>query len=208
MKPLRNEKARELSAIVRSEWLDEQLQRLGHLAAGRAAFATAYSAAGRRVGEAHAGTARTALLLETLDGAPPDEGVLLVEETFSTGDNDEREALLSALTLLPDPSRFVALAVEACRTNVRSVFVAISCGNSYPAEHFPEAAFNQMVLKALFLGVPVARIAGLDRRTNPELVRMVEAYRSERIAAGRDVPEDIARLLGDTGAPGDEGERP
>ena len=56
---------------------------------------------------------------------------------------------------------------------------------------------HQMVLKALFVGAPVARIVGLAERTTDELVRMVEAYASERRAAGRPVPDD-AKLIART----------
>jgi hypothetical protein len=64
-----------------------------------------------------------------------------------------------------------------------------------PARFFDERAFGQMILKALFVGAPLARVVELDRRITPELVRMVEAFASERRAAGRDVPADAALVL-------------
>ena len=51
-----------------------------------------------------------------------------------------------------------------------------------------------MVLKALFTGVTLARIIGLDERVTPELGRMAADYASERRAAGRSVPEDLSRI--------------
>jgi hypothetical protein len=93
---------------------------------------------------------------------------------------------------LRDPGRFLGTASGACRTNVIPVFEAIACHNPYPADHFGEDAFNQMVLKALFLGVRVVGIEGLRRRFNAELARMVEGYASERRAAGRVIPDDVA----------------
>jgi hypothetical protein len=78
---------------------------------------------------------------------------------------------------------------------VETVFRAIACDNPYPAAHFPEASFNQMVLKAVFVGAPVSRIVGLSRRATPELRRMAEDYASERRAAGRAVPEDVTLVL-------------
>ena len=83
------------------------------------------------------------------------------------------------------------IAIEACRTNVETVFCAIALDNVYPAEHFADANFNQMVLKAVFIGAPVAQIEGLDTRRTPELIAMAESYGSERAAAGRPVPADI-----------------
>jgi len=118
----------------------------------------------------------------------------LVEECYQSGDNRERQAVLRALPLLPHSERLVALGVDACRTNIQPLFEAIACENPYPAARFPDLNFNQMVLKALFVGVAVDRIVGLDGRLTPELARMAADYASERRAAGRSVPSDIARL--------------
>jgi len=124
--------------------------------------------------------------------------VEVVDACFRTGDNDERRAVLRALADLPSPERFVPLAISACRLNVVPVFEAIACDNAFPARHFPEAAFNQMVLKALFVGVAIDRITNLRDRVTPELERMAAAYASERRAAGRPVSDDTERLA--TGA--------
>jgi hypothetical protein len=51
------------------------------------------------------------------------------------------------------------------------------------------------VLKCLFVGVPLAAVADLDRRTDAELLRMVSDYADERRVAGREVPVDAQRLL-------------
>jgi hypothetical protein len=171
-----------------ADWLDVQLTSIS-----RTSFAPAFAAAGRKLG-ATADAGRGALvlaLIATLEGA---EHVAFVRDLIRRGDNHERQAVLRVLAALPDPARFVELAIDACRTNVQSVFEAIACDNAYPARHFPEPAFNQMVLKALFIGAPVARIVDLQARVTDELVRMVEAYASERRAAGRAIPDD-AKLV-------------
>jgi len=54
-----------------------------------------------------------------------------------------------------------------------------------------------MVLKAVFAGVALRRILGLAGRRTPELRRMAGDYASERRAAGRSVPVDLACLLGE-----------
>jgi len=131
-------------------------------------------------------------VLAAIGSIDPAEHVVLVRDLIRRGEVRERQAVLRVLAALPEPARFVDLAVDACRTNVQSVFEAIACDNAYPARHFPDGAFNQMTLKALFIGAPVARIVELGARTTDELVRMVEAYASERRAAGRPVPEDAS----------------
>jgi hypothetical protein len=137
------------------------------------------------------GLARAALLVRALETWPPERHVALVREVYLKGDEREQAAVLRSLSLLPDPARFLEIGIDGCRTNVRDVFEAIACENPYPAAHFPEPAFNQLVLKAYFVGVPVSRIIGLDRRKTPELRRMAADYASERRAAGRSVPADI-----------------
>jgi hypothetical protein len=121
----------------------------------------------------------------------------VIDECYRRGDGAERQAVLRALPLLPAPGRFVEIAVDACRSHIQPLFEAIACGNPYAALYFPELNFNQMVLKALFTGVALARILGLEGRITPELSRMAAAYASERRAAGRSVPPDIGTLTGE-----------
>jgi len=132
-----------------------------------------------------------ALLLLTLAHLPPDGYVDLVQAIYRQGDAREQESWLRGLALLPGAERFLAAAVDACRTNILLLFQAIACENPYPARYFPELNFNQMVLKALFNNVALERIVGLGGRLNPELSRMADDYAAEREAAGRAVPVDL-----------------
>jgi hypothetical protein len=137
--------------------------------------------------------ARVVLVRSAIFGVRDPVGV--VRRLYNAGDNRERIALLRALPLLRDPASFLSIAIDGCRTNVKPVFDAIACENPYPARWFPEDAFCQMVLKAIFIGTPIARIEGLRERNTPELRRMARGYASERRAAGRDVPDDVYVLL-------------
>lgn len=116
---------------------------------------------------------------------------------YQQGDAREQQSWLRAVAFLPDPARFLPLVVDACRTNILPLFESVACENPYPARHFPERNFNQMVLKALFTGVALARILGLPERANPELARMASDYADERRAAGRSIPVDIALAMAD-----------
>jgi hypothetical protein len=135
------------------------------------------------------------LLARALEVVPASEHVDFVREVYQRGDYREQAAVLRALALLPDPGRFVDIATDACRTNVTDVFEAIACENPYPAAHFPELNFNQLVIKAIFMGVAVSGIVGLAERRTDELRRMAEDFASERRAAGRPVPDDIGLVL-------------
>ena len=57
-----------------------------------------------------------------------------------------------------------------------------------------------MVLKAIFIEIPVARIEGLADRLTPELAQMASAYGRERRAAGRPVPSDVEYIVRGTRA--------
>jgi hypothetical protein len=176
-------------------------------------FDRAFASAGRRFGKAPITPAQVAAIRAAGLVIPDDLGidecargalllaaapsVDLVRDLVRRGELRERQAVLRVLSALPEPARFVELAVDACRTNVEGVFHAIACDNAFPAAQFADAPFHQMILKALFTGAPVARIHGLRARITDELVRMVRAYASERRAAGRPVPEDAKLVTGD-----------
>lgn len=165
----------------------------------KVALLAAYSGAARKVGKTPVSVgergswgmdevARAALLVNAYPRIVPDE-------LWARGDNRERQAVLKALPLLPEPERFAAIAIEACRSNVLTIFEAIACENPYPARYFPELHFNQMALKAAFNGVALARIVGLRERLNPELARMASDFAAERRAAGRSVPADLGLII-------------
>ena len=132
-----------------------------------------------------------AILLLRIAHLPPDEYAETVLECYRQGDSREQQSWLRGLNLLPDRGRFLDAAVDACRTNIVPLLEAIACENPYPATHFPELNFNQMVLKSLFNSISMERILGLESRFNTELSRMADDYASEREAAGRDVPPDL-----------------
>lgn len=134
---------------------------------------------------------RAALLARALEIVPLDGQVGFVRQMYLRGDFQEQAAILQTLPVLSDPLRFVDIAIDACRTNVLDVFEGIACENGYPAAHFPDLNFNQLVLKAFFMGVAVGRIVGLDDRKTAELSRMTADFASERRAAGRPVPDDM-----------------
>ena len=139
--------------------------------------------------------ARTALLLRALEILSADRHGGFVRQVYLRGDYREQAAVLRSLPFLPEPERFLDLAFEACRTNVLDVFEGIACENTYPAAHFPEANFNQLVLNAIFMEVAVGRVAGLAGRVTVELQRMATDFADERRAASRAVPGDVDLIV-------------
>jgi hypothetical protein len=138
---------------------------------------------------------RALLLLRAVEARPAATHLAFVEDLYRTGEIRERQAVLRVLGALPEPGSYLKLAVDSVRANVLSEIEAIACENPYPARHFTDEAFNQMVLKCLFNGVALGRVQGLAERRGAELERMVAAYAAERRAAGRSVPPDVALVL-------------
>ena len=118
---------------------------------------------------------------------------------FPFADEGELAALYKFLALVPEGERFVWQAGEGLRTNVTSVFDAVACDSPYPAIHLPEVAWRSMCIKALFLGSPLWRVFGLDRRLDPELARMALDLVEERRSAGRAIMSNLWLLLGEHG---------
>jgi hypothetical protein len=117
-----------------------------------------------------------------------------VTDLYTRGDAAERRGVLRALEFLDVGDGALPLVRDALRTNDTRL-VAAALG-PYGALRLDPAAWRDAVLKCLFVGVPLADVTDLKRRTDPELVRMVRDFARERRAAGRPVPAD-ARLICD-----------
>ena len=205
-------------------WLEKALLRAREEGITSESFGVAWSGAGRRLGrvvldvsdeeaaQVRSGKAvfvpagwgadelgRALLLLAAAAGRPAAEVANIVDELFRKGEMREQQAVLRVLAYLPPSPDYVVLASEAVRSNVISVLEALACDNPFPAQHMAEPAFNQMVMKALFNGLPLARVHGLADRNNSELRRIVTDFSSERRAAGRPVPDDVQLILSSSG---------
>lgn len=138
--------------------------------------------------------ARVRLLLAAVtDGA---DFARRLDQLCATADLDELVAFYRGLPLYPDPPRHRLRAAEGVRTNMKVVFEAVAHHNPYPAEQLPEDAWNQMVLKALFVGSALDPVVGLDERANATLARMLCDYAHERWAAGRTLSPELWRCVG------------
>lgn len=133
------------------------------------------------------------LLVSASDGA-----IFLrrLDQLCNTADVGELVAFYRGLPLYPDQPLYEMRAAEGIRTNMKAVFEAVAHRNPYPSEQLSEPAWNQMVLKTLFIDSTLHPIAGLDRRANPTLARMLCDYAHERWAAGRPVSPELWRSVG------------
>jgi hypothetical protein len=197
-------------------WLREQCDLLAGGAPDRA-FHLAFGMAVRKVGHAplsataaeqaeafafHPGwdlrdwtvdqAARAALLL-ALKPSPATAASILA--LFQTADLGEHVALARALFLLPGNDKLLHIAREGIRSNMGDVFFAVSQRNPYPSERFDDIAWNQMIVKCLFVELPLRGVTGLDARANADLARMISGLARERWAAGRDISPEAWRCV-------------
>ena len=142
-----------------------------------------------------ADAARLILLMSAIERDPElTENIIL--SYYKMGDEAEHIALIRGLIFFAPSEYLTELALDVGRTNNLEVLAALTLDNPYPACFYSEQAFNQMVLKALFLGLAIERIEGIEQRANADLTRMCENYVVERQAAGRTVPTDIWLAIG------------
>ncbi len=186
-------------------WLQDAV---AEVAQEPARIATRFPAVGRKVGrgpldagadpdDVHAWTiddaARTVLLQ-----ALPDPATELCE-LYRYGDAAERRGILRALEHLGDVDA-IDLVEDAIRTNDTRL-IAAALG-PYATAHLSDAAYDQAVLKCVFVGVPITPLHGLHRVT-PDGARMLAAFVHERVAAGRDVPAEVWTVI-DRHSPAEE----
>ncbi|MDO8967926.1 EboA domain-containing protein [Algoriphagus sp.] len=138
-------------------------------------------------------TARTCLLLHFPQ--EKEKWFTAINQLFETGDMYEQQALYAALPVMPFQEELLSRAIDGCRTNMTLIFDAIALNNPFPAKYFPEANWNQLVLKSIFMQRPLYRIQRLDERRNPALADIASDFAHERWAAGRDVMPELWRLV-------------
>ncbi len=121
--------------------------------------------------------------------------VASLDRFCATAEVNELIALYRGFPLYPAAALIEPRAREAIRSGMKPVFEAVAHGNPYPGEVFAEQDWNQMVVKAIFIGASLWPIQGLDRRGNPELARMLVALVQERAAAGRSISSEVWRCI-------------
>jgi hypothetical protein len=181
-------------------WLEDAL---AEVAAQPAAVRMRFPSVGREVGrgpldpdadpdDVHAWTvddaARTLLLAALGSGAAEE-----LADLYRYGDAAERRGLLRALPYLEIGDAAIGLVDDAIRSNDTRL-IAAALG-PYATAHLDPDSYDQAVLKCVFVGVPIAPLDGLEERATPEGARMLAAFVHERVAAGRDVPGEVWRVI-------------
>ncbi|MFL6532628.1 MAG: EboA domain-containing protein [Pseudomonas sp.] len=139
--------------------------------------------------------ARALLLAQVLALQPGAEQVPLLRQLFLWGDDQEKIATLKALDWLDGRGQCIELARQAGRTSNSQVFAALALDTPYPSRHYDERAFNQLVLKALGMGLDVRRLIGLEQRHGVTLNQLALDLLDEQLAAERTVSAGLPQVI-------------
>ncbi|MDW3192074.1 MAG: EboA domain-containing protein [Cytophagales bacterium] len=118
-----------------------------------------------------------------------------ITKLIATSDIREQKLIFKSLQYLQQADDFELQVIDGIRTNMTDVYDAIALHSSYPKKYFKEGAWNQMVLKGIFMERPIYRIYGLDERRNADLARIAIDFAHERQSAGRKVTPELWRLV-------------
>lgn len=119
-----------------------------------------------------------------------------LDKVFVTSDMGEAVTLYQSICIYPYPEELKLRAAEGVRSNITTVFNAVALNNPYPFDYLEQDPWNQIVLKALFVGSPLYKIVGLEKRANQTLARILVEYAHERRSAGREVSPELWRPVG------------
>jgi hypothetical protein len=139
--------------------------------------------------------ARALLLAQVLALQPGAGQVPLLRQLFLWGDDQEKIAALKALDWLDGRGLCIELARQAGRTSNSQVFAALALDTAYPSRHYDERAFNQLVLKALGMGLDVRRLIGLKQRHGVTLNQLALDLLDEQLAAERTVSAGLPQVI-------------
>jgi hypothetical protein len=115
----------------------------------------------------------------------------LARELYDSGDAREKIGALRAFSLLPDGPAALPAILDAMRVAQGEIFEAAILDNPYASRRLPQHEWRKAVLKCLFIGHSIGRIAHLERRADGDLAQSLFDYALEREAATRTVPPEI-----------------
>lgn len=121
-------------------------------------------------------------------------GVNLYDVTwhaYKFGDENEKTAYIKGLSLIDKKGELLDIAIHTGRTNNVSLFSAMALYNPYPAQFYDDRAFEQLVLKTLFMDLNINHIVDLQTRLQKTLSEKCMDLVRERIAADRSPPVSI-----------------
>jgi hypothetical protein len=132
------------------------------------------------------------------DPAAASESMAVARDLYERGDARERTGVLRALSVLAhigrgaaSPDDGVVAVLDAVRTSQGEIFEAAICDSAFAGAFLPEHEYRKAVLKAVFIGLSIVRIARLDQRADAELTSSLLDLVTEREAASRTIAPEL-----------------
>ncbi|MGB3125684.1 MAG: EboA domain-containing protein [Pseudomonas sp.] len=185
--------SQQLDATELQWWQQAQAQLAEHPSATTTALLSGQSK--RHLKATAVCLARGLLLAQMLEQVPENQRLPTLRQLFLWGDDAEKIALLKALDWLDSDGQCLELALQAGRTSNPQVFAALALDTAYPARHYPERAFHQLVLKALGMGLDIGRLLGLKQHHSVTLNQLALDLLDEQLAAGRAVSPGLPNAI-------------
>lgn len=138
---------------------------------------------------------RILLLMEFLKCYSKEQKVELLKSIYNLIDENEKQVISKGMSLLDIEGVAADLAITIGRTNNINLFSSLALNNDYPAKYYDTRAFNQLVLKTLFMDLDLGQLRGLNKRLSPELTILCMDLVKERLAADRLPPESICLAI-------------
>ena len=139
-------------------------------------------------------TIRILFNLSVIQGSDDEDAVFL--QSYKITELSEQIAFLKGLPLYGHSNFALTYTKDAVRSNIQSIFAAVAQFNTYPAIHFSENEWNNMILKAIAWNYPLHNIYGIDDRINHALMKMICEYAREQEGAKRPTSIDLWRCVG------------
>ncbi|WP_299491214.1 EboA domain-containing protein [uncultured Shewanella sp.] len=114
---------------------------------------------------------------------------------FHFADDIEAIAITRGLHLADTEGKLVQQFIELSNSNYPPLFAAIALNHPWPARYFNTEAFNQLVLKTLFLDLDASQIIDLKKRHNPALSILAADLLRERLLTKRQPPQAILSVI-------------
>lgn len=133
-----------------------------------------------------------ALLMTKL---PQENNKKILTKLGATLGVNAQQDFYKGLFFVENASALTFLIEDGIRTNVTDVFDAIALNNPYAVNFLTDDAWNQLVLKAIFMERPLYKLYRLTKRNNKKLALMLNDYIKERWSAGRTVSPEVWQLM-------------
>lgn len=159
-------------------WLESALE---HVTAEPTSIRRYFPMVTRKIGEGHE-QARIRMLR-----ALPDRSE--IPDLYRYGDVHERRAIVLSAHELGVDAMLLELARDAFRSNDPRLVTAAANSAVVPALDDDEV--DQLLMKCVFMGIPLAEVPAVVERTRPRTSQMVAGFVLERVCAGREVTDDV-----------------